>query len=141
MKKEILIVDDDKDFLTVLDRIFTELGWESYLAQDAKDALALFKTHCPPLILTDLRLGNDIGGVNICREIKNMAPLSIVAAMSGYYSEDYSISYLRRSGFDGLMGKPVTVDECKRISEFAAWSREAWDNLAAGKGLGNNGHS
>ena len=130
MDKDIILVDDEKDVLTVLGHIFSDLGWEPYVARNAADAIELFKNIHPPLVLLDLRLGDGVGGVAVCKMIKEMAPLTLCVAMSGYFSENYSISHLRRSGFDLLTGKPVLSEKCKQIAEFAEWARKDWDALA-----------
>jgi DNA-binding NtrC family response regulator len=129
MKKDILIVDDDEDILTVLGYIFTDLGWETYVAKNAKDALELFKKITPPLVLTDLLLQDGIGGVNICKKVKNISPLTFVVAISGSYSESYSISHLRRSGFDHFVPKPFKHEQFKEMIETVIMCRESWDEL------------
>lgn len=129
MTKDIILVDDDKDILAILSHIFSDLGWEPYVARNATDAIELFKNINPPLVITDLRLGDGVGGVNVCKTIKEMAPLTLCVAMSGYFSEDYSISHLRRSGFDHMMEKPVKQEECARLAGVAVRCRTQWDDL------------
>ena len=129
MKKDILIVDDEEDILTMLSHVFTDLGWEPYVAKKALDAIELFKRVQPPLVLTDLLLHDGVGGAAVCKEIKNIAPITICVAMSGYYQESYSVSHLRRCGFDSLTEKPLLSAKCKQISEFAECARKEWDEL------------
>ena len=129
MDKDIILVDDEKDVLTVLGHIFADLGWEPYVARNAADAIELFKNIHPPLVLLDLRLGDGVGGVAVCKMIKEMAPLTLCVAMSGYFSEDYSISHLRRSGFDHMMAKPIEQAECARLADVAVRCRTHWDDL------------
>jgi|APSaa5957512622_1039677.scaffolds.fasta_scaffold84364_2 two-component system, OmpR family, alkaline phosphatase synthesis response regulator PhoP len=128
MKKDILVVDDEEDILTVFGHIFTELGWEVYTAQNVEDAVTLFKRVTPPLVLTDLRLGA-ASGVTVCKEIKNIAPLTIVVAMSGFYHKDYSVAHLRRAGFDHLLPKPLKHGMCKKLVDAVTACRLAWDEL------------
>ena len=129
MTKDIILVDDEKDILAILSHIFSDLGWEPYVARNAADAIELFKSIIPPLVITDLRLEDGVGGVSVCKMIKEMAPLTLCVAMSGYFSEDYSISHLRRNGFDHMMEKPVKQEECARLAGVAVRCRTQWDNL------------
>jgi DNA-binding NtrC family response regulator len=129
MTKDIILVDDDKDILAILSHIFSDLGWEPYVARNATDAIELFKNINPPLVITDLRLGDGVGGVNVCKTIKEMAPLTLCVAMSGYFSEDYSVSHLRRCGFDHLMAKIITHEQCKLVSDAVIRCRTSWDEL------------
>jgi DNA-binding NtrC family response regulator len=128
MKKDILVVDDEENILTVLGHIFTELGWEVYTASNAEDAITLFKRVQPPLVLTDLRMGGP-SGVVVCKEVKNLMPLTIVVGMSGFFSEDYSVSHLRRAGFDHLLDKPIKHDTCKKLVDTATICRAEWEKL------------
>ncbi|MBT7082597.1 MAG: response regulator [Chloroflexi bacterium] len=128
MNKDILIVDDEEGVLTLLGHVFIDLGWEVYTAKNAEDALTLFRKVQPPLVLTDLRLGGTTG-VAICEEVKNLAPLTIVVAMSGFYEEDYSINYLRRQGFDHLLEKPVRHETCKKLVNAVTTCRLSWEKL------------
>ena len=129
MEKNILIVDDDEDILTILGHMARDLGWETYVATNAKDAIELFKRVTPPLVLTDLILKDGVGGVNVCREIKNISPLTFVVSISGSYSGSYSISHLRRSGFDHFVPKPFTFEQFKKLIEGVIMCRESWDEL------------
>ena len=129
MQKSVLLVDDEEYILTLLGRIFQDLGWEVFTAKNAEEALHLFNRTSVPLVVTDLRLHDDIGGVNIAREIKNISPLAIVIAMSGLYDESYSVSHLRRSGFDHMIEKPVKINAIKSIVEAVTACRIAWDRI------------
>jgi len=128
MRKDILVVDDEESILTVLCHIFTELGWEVYTAKNPDDAIILFKRVQPPLVLTDLRL-DKLSGVTICREVKNISPVTIVVAMSGFFSADYSIAHLRRAGFDHLLDKPIKHETCKKLVDAVTTCRVAWEKL------------
>ena len=129
MDKNILIVDDEKDILTVLSHMARDLGWEVYVGTNAKDAIELFKRVQPPLVLTDLLLKDGVGGVNVCKEIKNISPLTLVIAISGSYHGSYSISHLRRSKFDHFVPKPFKFEQFKKLIETVQMCRESWDEL------------
>ena len=129
MQKSVLLVDDEEYILTLLGRIFQDLGWEVFTAKNADDALHLFQKTNVPLIVTDLRLQDGVGGVNVAQESKNISPLTIVIAMSGLYDESYSVSHLRRAGFDHMIEKPVKINAIKSIVEAVTACRIAWDRI------------
>ncbi len=54
MKKKILIVDDQKDVLKVLDKRFSGAGYAVIKAENGKDALLLAKAEHPDLIILDI---------------------------------------------------------------------------------------
>jgi DNA-binding NtrC family response regulator len=129
MKKTVLLVDDEESILTLMSRMVEDLGWECYLAKDAEGGLNLFKKLYPPLVITDLRLKDNVGGVNLMKEIKNLSPITIVVAMSGLYSESYTVSNLLRSGFNTLLQKPVTVKMVKNLLQAVTSCRTTWDEI------------
>ena len=129
MIKTILIVDDEPSILETLSEVFRKLGWMVYTAGNAKKALLEFKKNTPTLVLTDLRLKDSVGGVGICREVKNIAPLTMVIAMTGFGSETYTVANLRRKGFDHIMRKPVALSELEIMVLIVARCRETWNSL------------
>ena len=53
-RKKILIVDDEKDVLDVLEKRLSHAGYEVIKAENGKDALAMAKSQRPDLILLDI---------------------------------------------------------------------------------------
>ena len=53
-KKKILVVDDDKSVLLLLEKRLTEEGYSVITAENGYDALALAKSKNPDLIILDL---------------------------------------------------------------------------------------
>jgi DNA-binding NtrC family response regulator len=130
-EKSVLIVDDETVITETLEKMFLEFDYsEIRTAQTMKEGLSEFKLFNPILVLTDLRLYNNIGGVHLCEEIKKIAPLTIVVSMSGMYDSSYSLSYLRRHGFDHMIPKPFNIDEIRQIANCAYNCRETWDTIA-----------
>lgn len=133
MKKcEILVIDDNAGTVYVISEVLRALGYNVYTAKDFESGLHEFKKHRPALVITDLRLRNSIGGVHCCQEIKMLDPLTIVVAMSGYYEESYSLSFLRRQGFDHMIPKPVTKENLRHISECASRCHNIWKEIRGG---------
>lgn len=70
MGKNILIVDDEKDFLDLCSIRLKKAGYEIYSAYSAEDAMRFLKKMSPELILLDLRLPG-MQGDEFCKIIKN----------------------------------------------------------------------
>src|SRR3989338_8339735 len=58
MPSKILIVDDEKDILDLLSKVFKKNGYEVETARDGIEALDKAKSFKPALILTDIKLPN-----------------------------------------------------------------------------------
>jgi two-component system phosphate regulon response regulator PhoB len=65
----VLLVDDERDLLSVLDFNFRSDGFETTLASSGDEALRLATQRVPDLVLLDLMLP-DIPGTEVCRRLK-----------------------------------------------------------------------
>ncbi len=66
----ILIVDDERDLLSVLDFNLRQAGFETLLAASGAEAQAHLRRRVPDLVLLDLMLP-DVSGTDVCRAIKS----------------------------------------------------------------------
>ena len=75
--KEILIVDDDRDYSEILNRILLEKKYGVLKASNGLDALKILEHKIPDLILLDIMMPN-MDGIEVCRRIKMRAEFSMV---------------------------------------------------------------
>jgi two-component system response regulator VicR len=70
MKKKILIIDDDKDILEIIEFILVDEGYDVITSLDGEEVKRVNEIN-PDLILLDLRLsGTDTNGAEICTKLK-----------------------------------------------------------------------
>jgi two-component system alkaline phosphatase synthesis response regulator PhoP len=69
MKETILIVEDEKDIVKMLDYNLKKEGYKTLIASDGEDALDAASTKHPDLILLDLMLPG-LDGLEVCKELK-----------------------------------------------------------------------
>jgi len=101
----ILLVDDEAGIRTVLGIFLADLGYEVYSAQSVKEAMSLYRTHCPPLVLTDIRMpGKD--GIALLREIKAENPETEVIMITGHGDMELAIQSLQLDAAD-FVTKPI----------------------------------
>lgn len=65
----VLLVDDERDLLSLLDFNLRAAGFETALATTGEQALAQVKRKVPDLVLLDLMLP-DVPGTEVCRQLK-----------------------------------------------------------------------
>jgi two-component system phosphate regulon response regulator PhoB len=65
----VLIVEDERDMLTLLDSNLRAAGFETVLADSGERALAQLRARVPDLVLLDLMLP-DLPGAEVCRQIR-----------------------------------------------------------------------
>jgi len=66
----VLLVDDERDLLSLVDFNLRAAGFETLLATTGEQALAHLRRRIPDLVLLDVMLP-DVSGTEICRQIKS----------------------------------------------------------------------
>ena len=66
----VLLVDDERDLLSLLDFNLRAAGFETLLATTGEQALSQVRRRVPDLVLLDLMLP-DVSGTEVCRQIKS----------------------------------------------------------------------
>ena len=107
----ILIVDDERDLLSVLDFNLRNEGFETVLAATGQEALQQLWRRVPDLILLDLMLP-DISGTEVCRSVKSdprtrNVPLVMLTAKGDEVDKVVGFEV----GADDYVTKPFSVRE------------------------------
>ena len=76
-KQKILIVDDDANIAELISLYLTKEFYEVQIVEDGEQALQVFNTFQPNLILLDLMLPG-IDGYQVCREIRQKSDVPII---------------------------------------------------------------
>ena len=74
---KILIVDDDKNICELLRLYIEKEGFDTCIANDGRQALSLFNTFSPDLVLLDIMLP-ELDGWQVCREIRRNSSCPII---------------------------------------------------------------
>lgn len=104
----LLIVDDDKDLLTVLKSRFEAKGYRVLTARDGDAALDLFRDRRPEVVLMDVRMPR-LDGVAILREMTEVDPDANIVIMSGAVSPSQAKLVLD-SGAREFIPKPLDLE-------------------------------
>ena len=107
MQKKILVVDDEKMIRDMLEKALTREGYEVVCSESAEEALEALKKTTAQVMFLDLKLPG-MNGLDLCREIRELYPMSIAYAITGYASL-FELSDCRRAGFEGYFTKPVDL--------------------------------
>lgn len=105
---KILIVDDERAILDVLEAYFKKEDWDVYFASDGSEALKKITTVNPDLVILDLMLP-DINGEEVCRLIRKDSDVSIIM-LTAKASEDDLIHGID-IGADDYVTKPFSPRE------------------------------
>jgi DNA-binding response OmpR family regulator len=116
---KILIVDDDAQVTTLLDKILTLAGFDIVVVNDSSQAMATAATSKPDFFILDLMMPQP-NGFEICRLIRSDeyfkdTPILIITASDDYDSK--AIAYA--AGANDYITKPFDQDELpQRISSL-----------------------
>lgn len=107
MSKKILIVDDEKDILELLDYHLSKEGYKTMKAFNGKDALKIAKDFLPDLVLLDLMMP-EMDGIETCIEFRedNLLKGTLIAILTAR-AEDYSQIAGLNAGADDYINKPI----------------------------------
>ena len=109
MTKRLMILDDDKDILDVMQQIFSGEGYEVKIIENADNIFNDIKNYQPDIILLDYIL-NGINGGEICHQLKiNEETCTIPIIIVTAYSK--VINSLGDYGCDSFVSKPFEITE------------------------------
>jgi two-component system alkaline phosphatase synthesis response regulator PhoP len=70
-KKKILLIDDDRDFLTATRLILESGGYEIFLAEDGKHGVEMAKSVAPDLTIIDMMMETWGAGFSVVSKIRS----------------------------------------------------------------------
>jgi two-component system OmpR family response regulator len=118
--KKILIVDDDPSIREILCTQLGRLGFQASAAADGKEAVALFKSDPPDLILMDMMMPV-MDGLAACQQIRALekkgARVPILFLTARDTRHDQISSAL--CGGDEFITKPISLQELRERVEAA----------------------
>lgn len=107
-KESILVVDDERDILELVDFNLSRRGFDVTLAHSGESALSLARTQIPDLILLDLMLPG-LDGLEVCKALKsNSRTDKIPVIMLTAKGEETDIITGLEIGADDYITKPFS---------------------------------
>lgn len=107
--QKILLLDDNRDLLQIVQIILKGQGYETILASSIEEAALKIKIHKPVLILMDVCL-SDQDGYHFCSQLKNDPDTGSIRVimMSG---EDCNQTMISFAHADDFMQKPFDYND------------------------------
>jgi two-component system NtrC family response regulator len=105
----ILIVDDEKNYLLVLEALLVDAGYEVITSGSASKALEVASSHDLDLVITDMRMpGQD--GMEFLAQLGSRHPDLPVIMMTAYATVEKAVKAMKRGAFDYIT-KPFKNEE------------------------------
>ncbi len=122
----LLLVDDDKVFLTRLGRAMEARGYQVTLADSVAAGLARVEAQPPAFAVIDLRLG-DGNGLDVISRLKARRPAARAVILTGYGNIASAVTAVKLGAFDYL-SKPADADEIDAALKATGTIRQAPEN-------------
>lgn len=113
--KNILVVDDDRATLQILERILQKQGYNVDVAETGREAEEKVNSKLFDLALIDVKLP-DTDGIDLLGEIHRIRPKMIKIVITGFASMENGIRAME-VGADAYLVKPVTSEELLKVLE------------------------
>jgi len=114
MNNSVLIVDDEENFLLLLDWILTKDGFRVKTASDACQALRLFGAERFNLAIIDIQM-SPVDGIGLLSALRKISP-STPVIMTTACPEPDTRRECMKNGAGALLIKPLDVEELKHLA-------------------------
>ncbi|MEK6766467.1 MAG: response regulator [Planctomycetota bacterium] len=113
MRKNILIIDDNKDILGIFEQLLLDDGFSVSTANNGIAGIELFKRENFDLVITDINMPG-MSGFDVIKRINNIIMVPIILMSSDYlpvYPDD-----VKRLGVNAIISKTINdYDFCELI--------------------------
>lgn len=108
MSASILIVDDEESICASLRSILEDEGYEVAVATNGNEALKIYATDPPDLMLLDIWMP-EMDGLETLRRVKEFVPTAQVMMMSGHGSIETAVKAIKLGAYD-YIEKPLSLE-------------------------------
>jgi two-component system, response regulator RegA len=107
--RSLVLVDDDRAFVTRLARAMELRGFEVRLAHSVAEGLGLIRQSAPAFAVVDMRL-EDGNGLDVIAELSKVRPDARAVVLTGYGNIATAVSAVKLGAVDYL-AKPADADD------------------------------
>ncbi|MEJ2671260.1 MAG: sigma-54 dependent transcriptional regulator [Deltaproteobacteria bacterium] len=105
----ILVVDDEVNYLTVMEALLGEAGYEVLTASSAPEAVKIAGDSDLDLVLTDMKMPK-MSGIDLLDETRRLYPDLPVIIMTAYGTVEKAVTAMKKGAFDYIL-KPFKNEE------------------------------
>lgn len=110
INKKILIVEDDKDFLTILQKKFTTEGFSIVIAENGEEAVDIAEREKPDLVISDILMPK-MDGITMAKKIKESNKNIPIIFLTNLKDTDYTDDMEKSKEFDYLIKSELRIDD------------------------------
>jgi two-component system response regulator HydG len=111
-----LVVDDERDHADGIAEALEKVCARAITVYSGRDALEILRSEEVDIVVTDLKLGGDVDGLDILREAKKYNSRTEVILITAYGTIDTCKEAIRQGAYDYLV-KPIEVEQLRTLVE------------------------
>jgi len=122
----VLVVDDEEDFLETLTKRMNKRGVDTHGARSGEEALALMGEKAFDVVILDVKMPGGMDGIQALQKMKEMQPAAEVILLTGHASVETSTEGMKLGAFDFLL-KPIRLEDLLKKIALAIEKKDAHD--------------
>ncbi len=130
----ILVVDDEKNYLWMLDELLRGEGFDVVTCEKGSDALVMLRDATIDVLLTDLRMA-EMDGLAILDKAREMSPATTPLLMTAYGTIERAVEAMRRGAYDFIVKPFESADLIHTIRRAIERSALVRENLRLSRSL------
>lgn len=119
----VLFVDDEKNILSSLKRLFRNEGYDIYLANSGKEGLDVLENNNISLVISDMRMP-EMNGAQFLEAVYNKWPATIRILLTGYSEISSTIDAINKGNIYKYISKPWEENDLKQTVRNALESKK-----------------
>jgi two-component system NtrC family response regulator len=124
----ILVVDDEKNYLWMLDELFREEGFDVVTCETGSDALVILRDATIDVLLTDLRMA-EMDGLTVLEKARDVSPATTTLLMTAYGTIERAVEAMRRGAYDFIVKPFKKADLLRNVRRAIERSVLVRENL------------
>ncbi len=117
MQHKILIIEDERRLLRILELVLTESGYQVKTAEDGRQGMAVWTQWSPDIVVTDLKM-KPVGGMEVLKFGKLNYPIIPLIILTAFGSVETAVFAMKKGAFD-FLSKPVDHKQLLEVIEQA----------------------
>jgi DNA-binding NtrC family response regulator len=114
----VLVVDDERDHADGMAEALRKCCDKAIPVYTGRDALEIIRSQDIDVVVTDLKLGGDVDGLDILQEARKTSQTEVIL-ITAYATIETCKDAIRHGAYDYLV-KPINIDQLRSLVEQAA---------------------
>ena len=135
----VLVVDDEKNYLWMLEELLRGEGYDVVTCEKGSDALLVLREAPVDVLLTDLRMA-EMDGLTVLEKAREISPATSTLLMTAYGTIERAVESMRRGAYDFIVKPFENADLLRSIRRAFERSVLVRENVRLSQSLAEHYH-